>query len=94
MSARTAGEIVYIVAGATFFTFLLVVYAQRRLLPTTVSVYNYVQPFVAVVASIAMGLAVPQWMHAIAAALIFTGVWLVVNTKVSKAITSGKDTDC
>ncbi len=79
MSLRTASEIVYIVAAATFFTFLLVVYAQRRLLPTTVSVYNYVQPFVTVVASMVMGLAMPQWMHAVAAALIFTGVWLVVN---------------
>jgi len=81
MSARTAGEITYIVAGATFFTFLLVVYAQRRLLPTTVSVYNYVQPLVAVVASMAMGLASPQWMHGVAAVLVFTGVWLVVRHK-------------
>ena len=94
MSARTAAEIIYIVAGATFFTFLLVVFAQRRLMPTTVSVYNYVQPFVAVVASMAMGLATPQWAHTVAAALIFTGVWLVVNTKVSKDPTSRKDTDC
>lgn len=81
ISARTASELIYIVAAATFFTFLLVVFAQRRLQPTTVSVYNYVQPFVAVVASMAMGLAVPQWMHAVAAALIFTGVWLVVNAR-------------
>ena len=81
LSARTATELVYIVAAATFFTFLLVVFAQRRLLPTTVSVYNYVQPFVAAVASMAMGIAVPQWMHAVAAALIFTGVWLVVNAR-------------
>ena len=81
MSARTAAEVIYIVAAATFFTFLLVVFAQRRLLPTTVSVYNYVQPFVAVVVSMAMGLAVPQWMHAVAALLIFTGVWLVVNSQ-------------
>ena len=79
LSIKTGLELVYIVVGATFFTFLLVVFAQRRLLPTTVSVYNYVQPFVAVVASTVMGLAVPQWMHAIAAALIFTGVWLVVR---------------
>ena len=85
MSLRTAAEIMYIVAGATFFTFLLVVYAQRRLLPTTVSVYNYVQPFVAVVASMIMGLAVPQWMHAVAAALIFTGVWLVTNSHNTQA---------
>ncbi len=85
MSARTATEIIYIVAAATFFTFLLVVWAQRRLMPTTVSSYNYVQPFVAVVASVAMGLAVFQWMHAVAAALIFTGVWLVINSKNSKS---------
>ena len=84
MSLRTAGELTYIVAAATFFTFLLVVFAQRRLLPTTVSVYNYVQPFVAVVASMAMGLATPQWMHAVAATLIFTGVWLVVHAKNSE----------
>ena len=83
LSARTLIEIVYIVACATFFTFLLVVYAQRRLLPTTVSVYNYVQPFVAVVASMAMGLATPQWMHAVAAALIFTGVWLVTRANAA-----------
>ena len=85
MSARTATEIIYIVAAATFFTFLLVVWAQRRLMPTTVSAYNYVQPFVAVVASMAMGLAAPQWMHAVAAALIFTGVWLVTNSKSEKS---------
>ena len=85
MSARTATEIIYIVAAATFFTFLLVVWAQRRLMPTTVSAYNYVQPFVAVVASVAMGLAVFQWMHAVAAALIFTGVWLVINSKSGKS---------
>ena len=39
-----------------------------------------------------MGLATPQWAHAVAAALIFTGVWLVVNTKVPKDPTSRKDT--
>ena len=79
LSARTASEIVYIVAAATFFTFLLVVWAQRRLMPTTVSVYNYVQPFVTVVASMIMGIATPQWMHLISGALIFTGVWLVTR---------------
>ncbi len=84
LNMRTVSEIVYIVAAATFFTFLLVVYAQRRLLPTTVSVYNYVQPFVAAVASMAMGLATFQWAHAMDAALIFTGVWLVTNAQNSK----------
>lgn len=79
LSGRTIAEVIYIVAAATFFTFLLVVYAQRRLMPTTVSVYNYVQPFVTVVASLLMGLAVFQWVHAVSATLVFTGVWLVVS---------------
>lgn len=85
LSAKTTIELVYIVAAATFFTFLLVVFAQRRLLPTTVSVYNYVQPFVAGIASIVMGLATLQWAHAVAAALIFTGVWMVVNSHPRQA---------
>lgn len=85
MTLRTATEVTYIVAAATFFTFLLVVWAQRRLLPTTVSVYNYVQPFVTVIASVIMGLAMPQWAHAAAAALIFTGVWLVTNSNGGKS---------
>ena len=33
---------------------------------------------------LAMRLAVFQWMHAVAAALIFTGVWLVINSKSGK----------
>ncbi|MBR4829896.1 MAG: DMT family transporter [Muribaculaceae bacterium] len=81
LSAKTVAELVYIVAAATFFTFLLVVFAQRRLMPTTVSVYNYLQPFVATVASLMMGLATLQWGHAVAAALVFTGVWLVTNSR-------------
>jgi len=88
MSARTIVEITYIVAGATFFTFLLVVWSQRRLQPTTVSVYNYVQPFVTATASMAMGLASPQWMHGVAGVLIFTGVWLVTHAGVSRQATS------
>lgn len=81
MSLRTVSEVLYIVVAATFFTFLLVVFAQRRLAPTTVSIYNYVQPFVTVVACMVMGLATPHWVHAVAAALIFTGVWLVVKNR-------------
>ena len=34
---------------------------------------------------LAMGLAVFQGMHAVAAALIFTGVWLVINSKSGKS---------
>lgn len=81
VSGRTWSEVAYIVLCCTFVCFLLVVYAQRRLHSTVVSSYNYVQPVVTVVASLAMGLAVLQWQHVLAAALIFTGVWLVVHAQ-------------
>lgn len=72
-------EVAYIAVCCTFVCFLLVVYSQRRLPSTTVSSYNYIQPVVAVVASLVMGVAVLQWQHVVAAALIFTGVWLVIR---------------
>ena len=54
---------------------------QKTLRPTVVSVYNYVQPLVSVTVSVIVGLAVFKGMQAIAAILIFSGVWLVVKSK-------------
>lgn len=76
---RQVAEVTYVVVGCTFMTFILVVNSQRSLPSTTVSTYNYVQPFVTVAASLAMGLAVFRWEHALAAALIFAGVGMVVR---------------
>lgn len=81
LPVRAMAELGYIVVFSTFLTFLLVVYAQRRLSPTTVSSYNYLQPVVAVIASLTMGLGTLQWIHLAAAALIFTGVWLVTSRR-------------
>ncbi len=77
-------EVAYIAVCCTFVCFLLVVYSQSRLPSTVVSSYNYIQPVVTVVASLAMGLAVLQWQHVVAAALIFTGVWLVIRSSAHK----------
>ena len=81
VSTRTWAEVAYIIVCCTFICFLLVVYSQRRLPSTVVSSYNYIQPVVTVVASLMMGLAVLQWQHVLAAALIFTGVWLVIHAR-------------
>ncbi|MBR6247674.1 MAG: DMT family transporter [Muribaculaceae bacterium] len=81
VSARIWAEVAYIIVCCTFICFLLVVYSQRRLPSTVVSSYNYIQPVVTVVASLMMGLAVLQWQHVLAAALIFTGVWLVIHAR-------------
>ena len=54
---------------------------QRTLRPTVVSMYNYMQPLVAVVVSVTLGLAVFTLTHTLAVALIFSGVWLVAISR-------------
>jgi drug/metabolite transporter (DMT)-like permease len=81
ISAKTFAEIGYIVFFCTFFIFVLLFYCQRKLSSTVISTYNYLQPFVAVVASLLMGLAVLCPQHILSGVLIFTGVWLVISKK-------------
>ena len=77
LAPRTLLEVGYVVFFGTFVSYLLMINGQRTLRPTVVSMYNYMQPMVAVVVSITLGLAVFTPTHALAVALIFSGVWLV-----------------
>ena len=43
--------------------------------------YNYLQPVVAVVSSVAVGLAVLTGMNVLATLFVFVGVWLVNREK-------------
>ena len=65
----------------TYLGYICTMIGQRTLRPTVVSVYNYVQPIVSVVFSLMLGLAVLQWSHALAIALVFSGVWLVTKSR-------------
>ncbi len=71
------GEIAYVVFIGTFMTFLLVPIGQRLLRPTVISSYNYTQPVVSAIASIALGLATFGWVKGMAVALVFGGVIMV-----------------
>lgn len=77
ISIKTWGEVAFVVIASTFLSYLLMMRGQKSLTPTQVSVYNYVQPVVATIASTCMGLAMFGWMQAIAILLIFSGVRLV-----------------
>ena len=55
--------------------------AQQTLRPTVVSVYNYVQPMVAVVVSVITGLGIFTPAHAIAVIIVFFGVRFVTKSK-------------
>ena len=80
-TAATWLEVVYMVVLGTFVSYLLSVVAQSVLRPTVVSVYNYVQPIVSVVVSVAVGMSVFTLPQGVAVVLVFTGVWLVIKTK-------------
>ena len=75
------GGTAYVVLGATFITYLLLMKAQHELRPTVVSIYNYVQPIVACLVSVATGLALFGWSEALSVVLVFSGVWLVTQSK-------------
>lgn len=70
--------------GATFFTYMMIPLAQRRIRPTTISMYNNVQPLVATIVAISLGMDKFTIEKLIAGILIFGGVFLVTNSK-SKA---------
>lgn len=71
----------YVVFCGTFLAYILMIYGQQHLRPTVVSMYNYVQPVISTLFSVAMGLALFGWVKAGAALLIFGGVWLVTRSK-------------
>lgn len=81
LAAKTWAGIGYVVVGATFFSYLMVPVAQRYLRPTVVSMYNYVQPIVAVLFTVAIGLDTFGFTKAAAALCVFVGVWLVTKSK-------------
>lgn len=70
--------------GATFITYLLIPFAQRRIRPTTISMYNNMQPLIASGVAIFMGMDRFTIEKLFAGILIFGGVYLVTMSK-SKA---------
>lgn len=71
----------YIVMFATFLSYLLIVVGQKSLRPTVAGMYNYVQPVVACIVAIALGLDSFNVVKGIAVVLIFAGVYLVTMSK-------------
>lgn len=71
----------YIVAFATFLSYLLIVVGQKSLRPTVAGMYNYVQPVVACAVAIALGLDAFNVVKGVAVVLIFAGVYLVTMSK-------------
>jgi len=72
---------IYLLVGATFITYLLIPIAQKQIRPTTIGMYNYLQPLVASFIAVMWGQDIFSWTKPISALLIFTGVYFVTTSK-------------
>ncbi len=74
-------DILFVVLGGTFFSYLMVPIGQKFLRPTVASMYNNMQPIVATIAAIIMGIDFFGWMKASAIILVVLGVMIVNKSK-------------
>ena len=77
-------ELAYLIVCATFITYFLIPVGQKRIRPTLVSMYSYVQPIIAIVISICIGMDTLTWQKVLAAIMVFGGV-IIVSYSRSKA---------
>ena len=77
-------ELAYLIICATFITYFLIPVAQKRIRPTIISMYSYVQPIIAITISIAIGMDILTWQKVLAAAMVFGGVIIVSYSKSAK----------
>jgi len=81
ISCITYLETAFVVVGGTFLAYICSIRAQKILRPTVVAMYNYVQPIIACIVSVCLGLGVFGWSQALAVVLVFSGVRLVNKKK-------------
>ncbi len=73
--------IVAVVLFATYLAYIFVMTGQKLLRPTVVGIYNYLQPIVATIVGVSLGMDTFTLPKGIAVALIFIGVWLVTTSR-------------
>lgn len=74
-------EVAFVVCCATFFSYLLLPLGQKRLRPTIISMYNYIQPIVSSGVAVTMSIDTFGWEKGASAFLVFLGVYIVTQSK-------------
>ncbi|MBO7497600.1 MAG: DMT family transporter [Bacteroidaceae bacterium] len=77
-------EVAYVIFFATFVAYFLIPFGQKRIRPTLVSMYSYIQPMLAAVVSICIGQDTVTWQKITAALLVFSGVAVVNRSRAAK----------
>ena len=86
MEGKVLWQVAFVVFFATFVAYFLIPVGQKRLRPTLVSMYNYVQPIIATLISIIIGLDHLTWKKLVAMVLVFTGVWIVNQSRAAAPV--------
>ncbi len=74
-------KMTFVVAGTTFSTYLLNIYALKQLSASTISVFIYMQPLIAITYAILTGADELNMVKVVAAILVFVGVYMVTKKK-------------
>lgn len=77
LPASFVWELSFLIVFATFVTYSLIPVGQKFIRPTLVSMYSYVQPIIAIVISILIGMDSLSLKKILAIATVFTGVVIV-----------------
>ena len=80
-------ELGFLIFFATFVTYFLIPIGQKRLRPTLVSMYSYVQPIIAIIASICVGMDRLSWQKVVATITVFSGVIIVSHSRKRNILT-------
>ncbi|MCQ2974151.1 MAG: DMT family transporter [Bacteroidales bacterium] len=73
--------LIHIVFGGTFICYFMIPIGQHRLRPTVVVMYNYVQPIVATIIALSLGMDTFSTIKILAGILIFVGVFAVTQSR-------------
>ena len=84
LSGIYLSELAFLIVCSTFITYFLIPLGQKRIRPTLVSMYSYVQPIIAISVSIWVGMDTLNWQKVLAAGMVFGGVLLVNYSRSAK----------
>ena len=84
LSGIYLGELAFLIVCSTFITYFLIPLGQKRIRPTLVSMYSYMQPIIAISVSIWVGMDTLSWQKVLAAGMVFGGVLLVNYSRSAK----------
>jgi len=74
-------EIGFLIFFATFVAYFLIPLGQKNIRPTLVSMYTYLQPMIACIVAIAVGMDVITWQKVLATVLVVSGVLMVNRSR-------------